>query len=183
MGIIIHKVKLKKDKKLEYKVAVFGALISVLFSTIRDWILEKPFLSTLSIILKWIWNKFFEFRIPVWVIISVILLLVLWNKIKPRKKKTTISFLQYERDEFHGVQWKWNWERNSFTHKWNIINLAPICNNCGTTTILNESYVRIYSNCPRCDNTMNELKSTDIIKAIIVDNINRDLHLNKIKSI
>jgi hypothetical protein len=170
-----------KERKSEYRIAIFGAIISITLTAIYDFIKDKPILSTLLQFLKWIWNNIFEFSFSVWQILAVLLVIYLVNKIRPKKKRESPKFLSYVSDEFDNKTWKWNWKWNPSTQKYNVINLIPLCNKCGTATILNSEYIDKYATCPRCDNFMNKLKAPDNIEAIIIDNIDRNLHLEKIK--
>jgi hypothetical protein len=170
---------LKENKSSEYKIAVFGAVIGIILTAIYDFIKEKPILSSLWNILKWIWVNVFEFTVSIWQIILVLIIIYFIKKLKPKKEKEIPKFLKYVSDEFDEITWKWKWEWNPLTQQWNVQNLIPQCNKCGTSAILNESYVDKYATCPRCENFMNELKSTEKIEAIIIDNIDRELYLNK----
>lgn len=171
---------MKKSKNSEYKIALFSALAGVIFTAIYDLIKDKPILSTLINVFKWIWNKLFEIQIPLWIILLLIILIILFRKFKPKKNNQISDFRKYTKDEFDGILWKWRWERN-YNNKWSAQKITPVCDKCGTTTLLNEEYMDVYATCPRCNNILKNLKPTYKIEAIIIDNIDRNLHLNKIQ--
>ena len=170
---------MKENKSSEYKIALFGAIIGIVLTAIYDLVKEKPILSSLWNIFKWIWKNIFEFTVSIWQILAVLLLFYLIKKLKPKKETDIPPFLKYVTDEFDEITWKWKWKWNPLTQQWNVQDLIPLCNKCGTSTLLNEEYADKYATCPRCENFMNKLKSTDKIEAIIIDNIDRKLYLNK----
>jgi len=171
---------MKSKKPSEYKIAIFGAFIGVFFTGIYDLIKEKPILSTFWNILKWIWMNFFEYKINIWQILFVLTIIYIIKKFKPKKEKQISGFLKYKTDTFENIIWKWKWEWNPLTSEWNVKNLLPICTKCETSTQLNESFMENFAICPRCNNRLSRLKSSDKIEAIIIDNIDRKLHLGKI---
>ncbi len=166
-----------KDRKSEYKVALFGATLGVLFTAIYDFIKERPILTTLWNSLKWVWKNLFELKITIWQLLLALAIIYTLFKIRPKKKeKQSPDFLNYTTDNFDEIKWKWDWKWNSITRKWHVDNLVPLCTKCETATMLNEDYIDKYSTCPRCDNFMDKLKSSEKIEAIIIDNVHRNLY-------
>ena len=170
-------------KTSEYKIAVFGALAGVLFTAIYDLIKSKPILSTLWILLKWVWKNIFEFELTIWQILIVVLVIALISLLlKTKREEPKAKFTDYRRDVIHGTEWVWSWEHNLLENKWEVHNITPICDNCGTRMKFEFNYgVRSTAKCPRCDNRQTGLKDRETIEALIIDNIHQDLHLNKIK--
>ena len=173
-----------KEKKVnEYKLAIFGAFASIIFTAIYDLIKDKPLLSTLFTFVRWIWINLFEFKLRLW---QAVLILILYRLIKKLVEKsressdrrnTKADWLLYTEDLFDGIKWKWGWVRNPLTNKMNINNLTIVCGKCGTSMSLDSSYT--YGNnaqCPRCDNRINRYKDIQKVEAIIIDNVQRGLY-------
>ena len=170
----------------DYKIALLGGVITIISSGIYDYIKEKPLLSSLKFLFQWIWNQIFEFEIKIWQILIVLVFIIIISFIiknsKVEKPKSTVSFKDYVRDKIHGTEWTWNWEHNFLENKWQVSNITPICNKCGTRMKFESSYgSNLSSKCPRCDNRQTNLKDKEIIEALIIDNIHQNLHLDKIK--
>ncbi|HLO72687.1 MAG TPA: hypothetical protein VK164_02010 [Flavobacterium sp.] len=172
---------MKKENLSEYKIAVFSAFISILFTAIYDWLKQKPLLTTLLDIIKWLWKNIFEFEIKIWLLLIIIIVykiskIIIKSFNKPKNITTTSkSFINYSEETIDGIKWKWKWEKNPLTGKINIQDLKPICNKCGTSMDLNENGYKVYADCPRCDNEISNFKDTQKIEAIIIDNVQRDL--------
>ena len=169
----------------EYKIAFFGALLSIIFTAIYDFIKEKPLLSTFINFLKWIWSHIFEYQLKVWQILILIVLIWLIKAIlkaikKPKESVTqnkSADWLNYTEDNIGGLNWRWKWERNVLTQQWNVVDLTIACNKCGTSMHLNDSYVYgKQAECPRCDNQIRDYKDLQKTESIIIDNVKRDLY-------
>lgn len=134
----------------------------------------------------WIWEQIFEFEIRIWQILIIATILVIiysFSKTKKKEETTTISFRDYIRDTIHGTIWTWSWEHDIFENKWQVQNITPICDNCGTRMKYEYSYgVESTAKCPRCDRRQTNLKDKEIIEALIIDNVHQNLHLDKIKN-
>ena len=98
------------------------------------------------------------------------------NKYSKKKKIEAPKFLSYLSDEFDSKTWKWNYNLNPSTQKYNVINPIPLCDKCNTATILDLEFYDKTATCPRCDYRMRIFKTPDIIAAIIRDNILRKLY-------
>ncbi|WP_338840576.1 hypothetical protein [Flavobacterium ginsenosidimutans] len=170
----------------DYKVGIFGGVIAVISSGVYDYIKEKPLLSSIKSLLIWIWEQIFQFEIKIWQILIIAIILIIiysFSKTKKKEEATTISFRDYIRDTIHGTTWIWSWEYDMFENKWQVRNITPICDNCGTMMKYEFSYgVESTAKCPRCDNRQTKLKDNEIIEALIIDNIHQNLHLDKIKN-
>ena len=160
--------------------------MAVISSGVYDYIKEKPLLSSIKSLLIWIWEQIFQFEIKVWQILIIAIILVIiysFSKTKKKEEITTISFRDYIRDTIHGTIWIWSWEHDIFENKWQVQNITPICDNCGTRMKYEYSYgVESTAKCPRCDRRQTNLKDKEIIEALIIDNVHQNLHLDKIKN-
>lgn len=166
----------------EYKIAIFSALIGISFTAIYDFIKEKPILSTFWKFLKWIWVNIFEFQVSIWQILIALFIIILILFLIPDKKNPTPDFLDYTTDTFEDIIWRWKWQWISYRKEWNVKDLIPLCIKCGTATTLEETISsHDYANCPRCNQRMTRIKKKNKIEAIIIDNLDRKIHLEKIK--
>jgi ribosomal protein S27AE len=166
--------------KSEYTIAFFGALLSILFTAIYDWIKEKPIMFTLGNIVKWLWNNIFEFSLTLWQIILGIILIViiknLFKKVNPENNtKNNSEWLNYLEDSFDGLKWKWSWKNNGY-NKYKIDDLKPICSKCGTSMIIHDNIYSLSARCPRCEHYLERFKAPNEIIHLIHDNIDRDLY-------
>ena len=169
------------NKKSEYKLAIFGGFIGVVFTAVYDLIKEKPILSTLLNILKWIWFNIMEFEVTVWQIIvgliTIIFILYLFSLKKEFPINNFDDWFSYENDTIHNVQWNWQWEKNPLTGKWNVNDLRPICHSCGTKMHLEESsWSSKFADCPRCGTEYYDRKDLRKIEAVILDNVRRGIY-------
>lgn len=161
----------------EIKIALIGAGAGVFFTAIYDWIKNKPLLSTFKNSLVWIWNNIFQVTFSIWqIIVTLIIIFIIRNFLKKSNlnENNHIDWLEYTEDVFDNLKWKWRWKKNSYG-SWSIIDISPTCNKCGTKMNIS-GYYSFYANCPRCNNFLENLKSTDKIEAIILDNVDRKLY-------
>ena len=166
-----------KTQHSEIKITLFGAAAGVVFTAIYDWIKQKPILSSFKSIIIWLWNNILEYNIAVWqIIIGVIILLALKKILKKNiTVQVKVDWLEYTQDTFSGIKWKWIWKNNGY-NVYSIKNLQPICSNCGTGMTVYEDWQENTANCPRCDNRLRNVKDLSKIKAIINDNIEREIY-------
>lgn len=168
---------MSKTQHSEIKITLLGAAAGVLFTAIYDWIKEKPILSSFKSIIIWFWNNILEYNFTVWqIIIGMIILLIIKTILK---KNITVNekadWLEYTQDIFSGIKWKWEWRNNGY-NLYSIKNLQPVCNSCGTGMTVYEDWHENTANCPRCDNHLSKVKDLSKIKAIINDNIEREIY-------
>lgn len=180
-----YTTRMSKTTSSEIKIAIVGAAATVVFTAIWDWIKQKPILTTLINILKWLWQNIFEFRFALWQILALLIIYkIIRTLIKKTVKETQTEnkneWLNYTEDDIDGIKWKWFWQKNALG-KWNIENLRPICNKCGTSMKLHEIGSYDYADCPRCEKSISEFKSPNKVEDIIIDNVHRNLYLDKIK--
>ena len=167
--------------KKDIKIAIFSAFAGVVFTAIYDLIKSKPILSTFWNGLKWIWKNIFEFEITVWQIILgiIVLILILYflSKRENETPKNQLDWRNYTKDRIHNMTWSWYWEENLYG-KWDVKDLRPICDSCGTKMKLENSYNNSYefADCPRCGRIYNERKDLEKIHAVIIDNIQRRIY-------
>lgn len=171
-------------KKNEIILAFISALISIIFTAIYDYIKEKPFFSTLSYIINWIWNTVFEFELNIWKIILIIIGFTIIKKIikfLSKNDTSTNDWLNYTEDSIEGLKWRWKWRKNPLTHKWNVDDIRIVCSNCGTSMNMdyNITYGDNFAECPRCDKKISRFKDIGKIEAIIIDNIDRGLYKDR----
>lgn len=166
--------------KKDIKIAIFSAFAGIVFTAIYDLIKSKPILSTFWKGIIWIWKNIFEFELKVWQIILVVLLLMfilyLLSKRKNKSPEIQFDWRDYTKDTIHNITWSWFWEKNPLYGKWNIKDLRPLCDSCGTKMKLEDSYNRDkFAECPRCGNVYTKQKDLEKIEAIIIDNVQRDI--------
>lgn len=166
----------RKDKKI----AVFSAFAGIVFTAIYDLIKSQPILSTFLNWLKWIWKNIFEFQITVWQVLLLISILIftlyLLSKQRNNTPENKIDWLNYTKDKIHGMIWSWFWEKNPLNGKWNIKDLRPICDSCGTKMKIDDRFHYMkFAECPRCNKIYNDRKDLEKIEAIIIDNVQRGI--------
>ena len=124
-------------------------------------------------------HQFYLWEILLYIIILFIIFGIkkaFTNKYSKKEKIEDPKFLSYLSDEFDSKTWKWNYNLNPSTQKYNVINPIPLCDKCNTATILDLEFYDKTATCPRCDYRMRIFKTPDIIAAIIRDNILRKLY-------
>ena len=167
----------------DYKIAIFGGIIAILSSGVYDYIKEKPILSSLKKLFIWIWENIFDFELKVWQILAgLILIAAIYSIVKASRAEEKAKFTDYRRDVIHGTEWTWGWQDNFLENKWEVTNITPLCEKCGTRMKTESGYgPELTAKCPRCENRKSGLKDRGTIEALIIDNIRQNLHLDKIK--
>jgi hypothetical protein len=86
------------------------------------------------------------------------------------------KFLSYKKDKIHSFYWKWEWQFNKNSLKWNVIEIKPLCPKCDTQ--MHYDYSTFYDsytvNCPRCQYQTNQMPNYNDIEVLIIDNIDRE---------
>ncbi|MEL7586498.1 MAG: hypothetical protein AAGU19_07260 [Prolixibacteraceae bacterium] len=173
--------------KSPWTISFGSAIFSLLLTMIYDYSKEKPILSTIWLILKWIINliwSILNFDLKVWWIILafafIILLLYIIDKFK-NDEKFKPDFYNYREDRFKRWRWSWEWEWSNSKKSWIISNLKAHCPNCNTPMIDHSGSYGILFVCPRCDfNASNEqCDEAHKIERIIIDNIERKRKKNE----
>ncbi|WP_417590336.1 hypothetical protein [Owenweeksia hongkongensis] len=185
--VTILKPKFDLTKK-DVKIAIFSAFLGIVFTAIYDLIKSKPILSTFWNILKWTWINIFEFQLSVWQVFTglgvLVFLFYLFSKKQNKIEKNQFTLLDYIEDNIHGMTWSWFWEKNLLNGKWNVNDLRPKCDNCGTKMHLIPSsgiWNEPFAECPRCGKTYNQSKDLAKIEAVIIDNVHREIYPDSIK--
>jgi hypothetical protein len=170
--------------KKDYWIGLYTGIVGIILLALYDYVKEKPILSTLFSIIKWIWITFFEFEFKVWQIAIIILVLLSFKKILQATKKQvkqTVSdnipkWLNYTQDTIDGITWKWKWNKRYATGNWYIADLFPLCECKTPMALYNGSSL---ATCPRCDKHIMDFKSPEKVEAIIRDNVDRAVYLDK----
>lgn len=174
--------------KKDVKIAIFSAFAGIVFTAIYDLIKSKPILSTFWNGLKWIWNNIFEFQLTVWQILLGIGILILVLYVLAKREDgiqgNQFDWRSYVRDRIHDMNWSWFWEKNILDGKWNVKDLRPVCDSCGTKMHLNDSYGwdRKFADCPRCGKVYTDRKDLTKIEAVIIDNVQRGIFPRDLKN-
>ncbi len=155
LGVVFLKNrKLASFLRSPWIIAIFPPLIVYIIISIAASIINSINLyAAFLLILKWTWIlilSFFTFRIPVWIIISVLFIVfILVRLITTRKKKPDEPWKQYKMDYFEKLLFEWEYnDRNT------IINLEPVCKKCKCQlSSSNKSHFRDLNRhlyCPNC---------------------------------
>jgi len=168
--------------KKDTKITIFSGFVGIVFTAIYDVIKSKPILSTFWNGLKWIWKNIFEFELTVWqvllgfgVLILILYLLSLRNS--DGVLENGFDWRSYNKDRIHNMSWSWYWDKNPLDGKWNVKDLKPICNSCGTKMHFdNSSWSSVYAECPRCESKYHEQKDLTKIESVIIDNVQRGIY-------
>jgi hypothetical protein len=128
--------KLKKFVKNPWVLGIGTTVIGgILLSFVLDWIKGVDWLSTLQIVVTFIFNTivaFLMFELKVWWILIAIALivvaLIIVAKVYDTKPKS--SFLSYTKDTVLGYTWEWEYKK-TYDGKYTICNLHPVCSDCG----------------------------------------------------
>lgn len=150
----------------------------ILLSLVLDWINGVDWLSTIKVVIKFIFNAiitFLNFRLKVWWVLAAIALvfasLYIIAKIydaKPGNK--TADFLSYTKDSVLGYTWEWEYTK-TYDGKYTIHNLHPVCSKCGMILKQSGPY-GFQMDCLRCNKTKEWKDSLrDDAQMLIEDNI------------
>lgn len=145
-------------KNVWVQVVLGGALASLLFDLIK----KVPVLTSI----KWVFElivSILMFKVALWIIILVILIvvLVIWLIGNVSVNKVLPKFVEeYRQDTFRSWIWKWDWEQNSYSKKWDITNLRPYCQYCNCIMSYNESMLGGFVKCPKCTREYSERDRT-----------------------
>ena len=86
-------------------------------------------------------------------------ILLIISKISEDSESSIPKWLNYKRDTFNGVQYRWEWVKN-FEGKYDIQNLSVHCINCDC--------LLIGPKCPNCQSKyFGKIKSENELKALI----------------
>ncbi len=167
--------------KSPWTISIGTAIFSLFLTIIYDSVKQKPILSTIGAILKWIWNliiNILTFNIRVWwLLLGIALLILVLYLVDKFKKEETFKpdFYSYREGRFKRWKWTWGWKWSQSKGAWVIENLEAHCPNCDTPLIDNSSMYGYYFDCPRCNFTARDgqCEAPHKIERIILDNIDR----------
>ena len=127
---------------------VVGAGTATIGAILADKFLHWNILSFISKIWAWIKSSMSS-GIPVWTILAVIALILLLRTVIKKFAVPPPPFINYTQDTFRKWTWKWQWEQD-YNKKWNVENLRPYCQNCGTLMQYMSSYSSANVSCAGC---------------------------------
>ena len=167
--------------KSNWTISVGTAIFSLLLTMGYDYSKEKPILTTVWSILKWIGNlvwTILNFDLKVWWILgSVFLFILIAFFVSKFKKEETFKpdFYSYREGRFKRWRWTWGWEWSDGKKAWLISNLTAHCPNCDTPMIDHSSMYGLSFDCPRCEFRASDQQCDEPhkIERIILDNIDR----------
>lgn len=172
---------MKKIWKSPWTIAIVSAFLAPIATIIIDAIMEKPFLSTLWIIIKTLWRwlgAFLTFELKVWWVLlgigGIAGVVIIAAIIRDIEEDNQPAFLSYKEDYFGSWKWSWVWKQYNHDKKWYIESLKAHCPHCGTP-MFSDDY-ELNFRCPRCDYSTNyggKHKRSYEVKALIIDNLNR----------
>ena len=173
--------------KSAWTISIGTAIFSLLLTMVYDYSKEKPILTTVWIMLKWLANlvwTIFNFDLKVWwIIVAVILFLLIIVLIDKFKKVETFTpdFYNYREGKFKRWKWTWSWNWSNSKNAWLISNMKAHCPNCDTPMIGLSTMYGLSFDCPRCDFRANDDQCDEQhkIERIILDNIDRQRAENK----
>lgn len=168
-------LKTTENKYFQYKIAIIGAISSVLLTAVYDWIREKPILTTVQFILDWLYYQLLLREVPLWIVLGGIFAAFVSRKLQDEYFNKSPDFTNYNSDKIKAQIYKWSWRKNSFG-KWQITDLRVLCEKCDTETFEIYAAGRFIGEveCPRCDHKMANISNKGKIETIILDNISRD---------
>lgn len=167
--------------KSPWTISIGTGFFSFILTIIYDYSKEKPILTTIWMIFKWVGNfvwKILNSNVKVfWFIIAIALITLFFYIIdKFKKEKTQLpDFYSYKEDKLKKWKWSWNWIDTNSNNVWRIVSMKAHCPNCDTPMIDNSSMYGLNFNCPRCefDASNDQCDDPRKIERIILDNINR----------
>jgi len=167
--------------KSNWTISIGTAIFSLLLTMGYDYSKDKPILTTVWTILKWIGNfiwTILNFNLKVWwLIVGVIIFFIIALLISRVKSKDTFKpdFYSYREGKFKRWKWTWNWQWSDRKNAWLISELRAHCPNCDTPMIEHSSIYGLSFDCPRCEFRANDGQCDEPhkIERIILDNIDR----------
>lgn len=167
--------------KSPWTISIGTATFSLLLTMGYDFLKEKPVLTTVWVVIKWIANLIWavlNFNLKVWWIIgSVFLFILITILINRFKKKETLKpvFYAYREDRLKRWKWTWDWNFSKSENAWLVSGMKAHCPKCDTPMINHSSIYSLSYLCPRCDFRADDSDCDDPnkIEMIILDNVDR----------
>ena len=173
---------------------ITGVIIEIVASTIISITKEIDFLKATKIF----WNtlisffgKILNFKIPIWsiLVVGLLLYIILLIIIKIEESKTTSKtwYEDYTKDNYKSVLYCWNYYK-TFDGKIDLKDFRPICNLCNgdltiTNSYRNSHYMTPQLYCPNCDKVLKTPSSEEIEQAeLFVRNNLKKRYENEIKN-
>lgn len=186
----MNTTKMKKNSwiKSNWTISIGTAIFSLLLTIIYDYSKQKPILTTIWNIIKWIGNivwEILDFDLKVWwlLIAIIIIILILFFITKFQKEENfNPDFHNYKEDKLKKWKWSWNWEYSKQREAWVISDMKAHCPNCDTPLIDHSSTFGYCFSCPRCNFEARDGQCDEPykIERIILDNINRKRRTNNL---
>ena len=173
--------------KSPWTISIGTAIFSLLLTMGYDYSKEKPILTTVWTILKWLGNfvwTILNLDLKVWwILLAVVLFLSIVILIDKLKKEETLKpdFYNYREGKFKRWRWTWGWQLNDRKNTWLISVLNAHCPNCDTPMIEHSSIYGLSFDCPRCEfrASGSQCDEPHKIERIILDNIERNRNETK----
>ncbi len=169
-----------------------GSIAGTLSSLIVDLVKGVNFFSTLYNLIVSTYNWliiFLNFDLKIWwiligIIILIGILFLLTNKKSLNDNESSMNFLKYNNDFINNYSWKWSYDYNSISKKYQLGKTFLLCSKCNTKMYESGLAYANYFECPRCQTKTHFNAQNDInnIRRIISDNIERNIHLDKINT-
>ena len=148
-----------KEKKLlqnPWVVSIFSSVIATLLASLILSVFSKnTFLKSIGIVIEKIVNIFIAiilFRIPIWVLLGLVILLIVILVIIDKVSITkNIDWLSYKSEYYKNWNLVWDYEKD-YEGKYEISNLRPICTcGCEMSERINRYNGEKELYCPRCN--------------------------------
>ena len=167
--------------KSPWTISIGTAIFSFLLTIGYDYLKEKPILSTIWSIFKWIGNmvwKVLNFDLKIWWLIIIfglfILTIVIIDKFK-NEETLKPDFCSYKEDTLKKWRWTWSWKLDNRKNAWIITDMKAHCPKCATPMIEYSNRYQLSFDCPRCEFRASDAECDEPykIERIILDNIDR----------
>ena len=159
-----------------WTISIATTLLSLLLTIVYDYFKNKPILTTIWFISKWIGDLFWtilNFNLKAWWIIAAVLVFILINKLK-EEPILKPDFYNYREGKPKRWKWTWKWEWNK-GKGWRVSDMTAHCPNCKTAMIDYSDIYGFFFDCPRCDFEAKNKQCEDPhkIETIILDDIDK----------
>lgn len=163
----------RKFFKNPWVITIGGTAIGTILASII--LKTNLFIEAFKVIWKFfklVWEFFtLKLTLPVGIFILIILfwtfiILIFIRSILGGKKDTLPSFLEYRKDKFDGIVWRWEYGFSDYDKKFNIDKLTPFCPKCDCN--LRKDGYKSFS-CPNCNfECIQYEKSIDDLEKLII---------------
>ncbi len=179
----------KKNKGFwqnNWTITIGSGIILLIVASVKDFISKLPVLTTISRIISFVWNDILNYKISLWIVLLVTVVIKIARLINARWKKPILNdvvvpesedppFINYRRDRLKS--WTWSWDYNIRGNNFEIINLIPICEKCNMKMLNSANSLFTCPNCSQYRSTYsNTHESIPKIKALIEHRIENNLY-------